>query len=1485
MNKAAKHFDPQVGIDIHTYSPPPIPAPVPTLPLPTPHIGIVFDPSDYLPTIHCRSDNPVLGAAETVLGGMANAAEAISGESMAAPKVPNPPNVGEGWETEDQGNKGEVTIVPFPLGATTTVNGVWRANAGTAGMCFHIFFGTPMPAPMAPCGPQRDDELFMGSRIVGVDSQPFSRFLSPVLACNIVGIPSPIRPKKGLKFALSLLLPTVVNIGLPNSVFIGGSQTISWMAQIMRAARLALAGLKGLSKLGLSKIKRLQNFIERLKGSEKGWQRMLGNFLCQTLIGHPVDILTGEVVMPGEEDFTLPGRIPIEWVRSYASGNDYQGLCGHGWETPADARLEIDPADGIVCMRHPSVGPLYFAGLPGTTGDEAGELELMDGALLTDHGDELRIRTKQDLIYHFPKVLGHVGRDGQLLCPIGSITDLCGNRLDFERRDGVLTAINESAGRRIEFDVVDGRIQEVSLAPSGTDSRHVFVRYKYDNAGDLVAVVDALGHSQHFAYDQHHLVRHTNRNGLSFYFEYDKSGEKWRSVHTWGDGGVYDYKLEYVDALNERRITDSLGHTTVMKLDDDGLPICVVDPLGAVTVLEYDDVGRTVAVTAPEGLRTSFDYDAYGNMFSTTLPDGSTVSAVFNEDHKPVSMTDPEGGRWIQEWDARGNLTRQTAPSGTITQYGYNGQGDLLHVTDPAGQRTTLDYDPLGFLAGLTDAKGQHSQFQHDAQGNLLAKQLANGDTTRYRYDAKNRLVENQLPNKKYIHCAYDPEDNLTRYQDEAGRETLFTYYCQGSLQSRTDPDGSKVEYHFDTKEQLIGVTNQHGKRWHLKRDAAGRLIEETDYWGQARQYGYDAAGYLSKTTDPLGQILSITCDELGRIIRKQASESEAETYRYNKRGQLTEAKNQSSKIERKYNKDGQITKEKQQQSGIDADIVYFYNPAGQLIEQTQKVEGNRGQTPISQTQRYTYDALGQPDSVQIDKHEPIRFTFDSIGRLTHQQQNQHLAQHYQYNKAGQLTNQANTFKGQLQTRIDYDYDDDGNLISRHDHRTGTDEYRYDLLGQITFHTDPTGKVRQFVYDKTGDRFKTCQETKEGRTLQHPDDSYWLLDKAGQLIRKRDAQGQETSLEWDAFGRLRSLTPSFPTSVEEGGEEGKDRYEYRYDALGRRVCKAKAANPLRNTPSEVTWFVWDGDVMVGEVKQRAKTTNEGADVGWIELANPNGSSAQPEINWQAQFYSYHLGSFVPLAMQVQKAWGEGGGKSLYFYQNDLNGMPLRLTNENGIITWEAHYTAFGLVDWLGTEQVVQPLRLQGQYFDLESGLHYNRYRYYDARIGCFISQDPIRLLGGENLYQFAPNVLGWSDPLGLAAAPGPQPQPQPLSNWGRPRLPRIPKYQIQHLIPQQFIQHDFLKLAQMNGRKMQHDNRNLMHLPTAPNIDPNPRLGLHNGWTAKHAAYNRMVGMELDDLFAIAQKEGWTTKRARKEYRMLMTRLRRGFRTGLYTCA
>ena len=106
-------------------------------------------------------------------------------------------------------------------------------------------------------------------------------------------------------------------------------------------------------------------------------------------------------------------------------------------------------------------------------------------------------------------------------------------------------------------------------------------------------------------------------------------------------------------------------------------------------------------------------------------------------------------------------------------------------------------------------------------------------------------------------------------------------------------------------------------------------------------------------------------------------------------------------------------------------------------------------------------------------------------------------------------------------------------------------------------------------------------------------------------------------------------------------------------------------------------------------------------------------------------------------------------EEFYLYHNEPNGCPTGLMDESGKVVWAVRYDAWWKVKRLPVDEVEQPLRLQGQYFNVETGLHYNRFRYYEPHVGSFVSQDPLRLVPGENLYSFGSNTLKYCDPLGL----------------------------------------------------------------------------------------------------------------------------------------
>ena len=126
------------------------------------------------------------------------------------------------------------------------------------------------------------------------------------------------------------------------------------------------------------------------------------------------------------------------------------------------------------------------------------------------------------------------------------------------------------------------------------------------------------------------------------------------------------------------------------------------------------------------------------------------------------------------------------------------------------------------------------------------------------------------------------------------------------------------------------------------------------------------------------------------------------------------------------------------------------------------------------------------------------------------------------------------------------------------------------------------------------------------------------------------------------------------------------------------------------------------------------------------------------------------GSYEPLA-QITADADKGQEREILYYHCDQIGVPQALTDAAGHTVWRGRYGAWGgLEGEEKAEGIHQPLRLQNQYCDEETGLHYNFFRYYDPVLGRFISQDPIGLAGGLNAYRFAPNAQTWVDPLGLS---------------------------------------------------------------------------------------------------------------------------------------
>ncbi|MCF5190182.1 type IV secretion protein Rhs, partial [Pseudomonas simiae] len=378
-------------------------------------------------------------------------------------------------------------------------------------------------------------------------------------------------------------------------------------------------------------------------------------------------------------------------------------------------------------------------------------------------------------------------------------------------------------------------------------------------------------------------------------------------------------------------------------------------------------------------------------------------------------------------------------------------------------------------------------------------------------------------------------------------------------------------------------------------------------------------------------------------------------------------------------------------------------------------------------TLRYGYDACGQLQNLRLPDNNRLTFNHDKGGHLatvelngesltSHlfkagkelQRQQGQLISHYHYDDQQRLHAHAVTQQQHTLYQCHYDYDQSGNLTRLLDTRKGEHHYHYDPLNRLTRADHSQGEQERFAHDPAGNLLmqnRPGPDIVAGNRLMIQGDHHYDYDAFGNLIRQRRGKGHAlvTEYRYDCQHRLIGIKKPNGQTV-----------SYCYDPFGRRISKT--------LDGITTEFFWQGDTLIAE---------HHAD--------------------RHRSYLYEPNTFRPLVLL--EGFGPKETKA-YHYQLDHLGTPQELTASDGKIVWSAHYRAYGEITRLDIGKIDNPLRFQGQYFDQESGLHYNRHRYYNPDIGRYLTPDPVKLAGGINAYQYVPNPTGWVDPLGLNTCPG-----------------------------------------------------------------------------------------------------------------------------------
>ncbi|HAM8855915.1 TPA: RHS repeat protein, partial [Escherichia coli] len=433
------------------------------------------------------------------------------------------------------------------------------------------------------------------------------------------------------------------------------------------------------------------------------------------------------------------------------------------------------------------------------------------------------------------------------------------------------------------------------------------------------------------------------------------------------------------------------------------------------------------------------------------------------------------------------------------------------------------------------------------------------------------------------------------------------------------------------------------------------------------------------------------------------------------------------------------------------------------------------------------------------------------------------------YTPAGQLQSQH---LNSLLSDRDYTWNDNGELIRISSPRQ-TRSYSYSTTGRLTgVHTTAANLDIRIPYttDPAGNRLPDPELHPDSALSMWPDnriarDAHYLYryDRHGRLTEKTDlipegvirTDDERTHrYHYDSQHRLVHYTR---TQYAEPLVESR----YLYDPLGRRVAKRvwRRERDLTGWMSlsrkpQVTWYGWDGDRLttIQNDRTRIQTIYQpGSFTPLIRVETATGELAKTQRRSLADTLQQSGGEdggsvvFPPVLVQMldrleseiladrvseeSRRWLASCGltveqmqnqmdpvytpaRKIHLYHCDHRGLPLALVSTEGATEWCAEYDEWGnLLNEENPHQLQQLIRLPGQQYDEESGLYYNRHRYYDPLQGRYITQDPIGLKGGWNFYQYPLNPVQYIDSMGLASKYG------HLNNGGygaRPNKPPTP---------------------------------------------------------------------------------------------------------------
>jgi RHS repeat-associated protein len=807
-------------------------------------------------------------------------------------------------------------------------------------------------------------------------------------------------------------------------------------------------------------------------------------------------------------------------------------------------------------------------------------------------------------------------------------------------------------------------------------------------------------------------------------------------------------RLAYAPAgLLSEVVLEQSGQETIAvaryRHDDDGCLVEFRDALDKVARYEYDSAPWMTRKTDRRGYSYHYRYDEQGRCVYTSGDDRLYEGWLdYHPEDNTTVVEYSDEGTWVYEYNELGTITKIIDPyGGTQHRIVDPDTGLVTRELDPAGNPTQLLYDEHGAPTGRRDPLGYWAPpldvdphppdpLEHKVPetpiewecGNLLDRNFigivspddpllkdfpevaaeskqsrpsASGrnqqSLPQEKYDLLGQLIERRNVDGSIERWEYDAEGNEISYIDGDGSVHRQEYTSWNLLHREIDPADNPRAFQYSPTEKITQFVDAGGTTHEFCYDKKDRLVEVSRNGIIHDIYRYDEADNLIEKLDGNGRRLLVCDPGFGRLDRiRRFADGEIYQYEYNKRGRITKAQTRRDRVVLDYDEEGRSTSDERNGLGVENDFAY-----GELISTI-----IFGKFITRYRRRYDSTLVVTDPTGRIHT-----FDFSQDGLILKNLANG-TKELTQYDAQGRCLRKVVDSADDLQHRKSYRYSAAGDLLQVEDSRRGKVAYHCDAAHRLKVTEHEDGRKELYAYDKAGNLVLQPGldgvQIGAGNQLKQANGERFCYGHRDNVVL-RESDRKTTSYEYDAFDQL--------VEISLNGRE----WQADYDALGRRA--------RMRWSGQTTEYYWDHDRLSAEIRGDGSVrvyvyADERALVPFLYVDYAS-RDAEPESGIVKYVFTNHLG------------------------------VPERVEDESGRTIWQGAVSPYGAIRVeIGRRDEIN-LRFPGHYYDVETGLHYNRFRYYDPVLGCYLQCDPLGIAGGYNLYAYLANPLTGVDILGL----------------------------------------------------------------------------------------------------------------------------------------